>query len=147
MNDQLSYIVNRSAVVSDVIEGEAVIINLESGSYYSFNSTGSALWSILQHGPASPSDIAAELAGRYSGEADTIRDAVDASLKQLLDEGLIIESPRGSASAAQPPGTSPADAPAFVAPSLEIHTDMQDFLLVDPIHEVDTTGLPAPHGK
>jgi hypothetical protein len=30
---------------------------------------------------------------------------------------------------------------------LEVHTDMQDFLLVDPIHEVDAAGRPQPHKK
>jgi hypothetical protein len=32
---------------------------------------------------------------------------------------------------------------AFVAPVLHKHTDMQDLLLLDPIHEVDETGWPS----
>jgi len=37
---------------------------------------------------------------------------------------------------------APASDGPFVAPVLERYEDMQDFLLVDPIHEVDDSGWP-----
>ena len=33
---------------------------------------------------------------------------------------------------------------AFEAPRLERYTDMKDYFLLDPIHEVDTAGWPQP---
>jgi hypothetical protein len=45
---------------------------------------------------------------------------------------------------------TPFDSPApigtaeFHAPVLQVYSDMQDLLLLDPIHEVDATGWPMP---
>ncbi len=147
-----SYTIDRANVVSDVIEGEAVIINLNTGAYYSLNDTGSALWSLLLRGSVSVPSVTADMAGRYSGEGETIREAVEATLARLLSEGLVLKTagdleavnPRDTGSQATSPGAAhPPASPPFVAPALEVHTDMQDFLLVDPIHEVDEAGRPA----
>ena len=35
-----------------------------------------------------------------------------------------------------------AERKPFAVPTLEVFTDMKEFLLVDPIHEVDERGLP-----
>jgi hypothetical protein len=148
-----SYAIDRANVVSDVIEGEAVIINLTTGTYYSLNETGSVLWGLLLLGPVSVSSAAAVMVVRYSGDTRAIQDAVADSLARLRSEGLVIETSDDPEIPSTPeslapqttlaPQTSTGDVPPFVTPSLEIHTDMQDFLLVDPIHEVDDAGRPA----
>ncbi len=38
---------------------------------------------------------------------------------------------------------SAGDRPAFEAPVLESYSDMQDLLLLDPIHDVDDAGWPV----
>ena len=38
------YVVNAPAVVSEIIDGEAVIMNLKSGNYYSSDKCGADLW-------------------------------------------------------------------------------------------------------
>jgi hypothetical protein len=147
MNDQPSYAINRTSVVSDVIEGEAVIINLDTGRYYGLNEAGSVLWSVLQRGAVNIEGLTEELTLRYTGDSETIQNAIKTILTQLLSEGLVVESSERPIISANRT-TAPLDKScAFIAPSLEIHTDMEDFLLVDPIHEVDATGRPRPHGK
>ena len=42
------------------------------------------------------------------------------------------------------PGGPPASKPDFQEPALQKYTDMEDLLLLDPIHEVDDTGWPNP---
>lgn len=37
--------INAPSVVGEVIDGEAVILNLETGKYYSARGSGSAIWS------------------------------------------------------------------------------------------------------
>jgi hypothetical protein len=148
MNDQPSYAINRASVVSDVFEGEAVIINLDTGRYYGLNETGSVLWSVLQRGPVNMKGLTEELTLQYTGGLENIQDAVKTIITQLLSEGLIVESSERPIMSANPTRAPLNKSRAFLAPSLEIHTDMQDFLLVDPIHEVDVaTGLPRPHRK
>ena len=39
-------------------------------------------------------------------------------------------------------GVEPEERLWFEAPSLEKYTDMQDLVLLDPVHEVDQTGWP-----
>jgi hypothetical protein len=64
---------------------------------------------------------------------------VQALLKDLAAEDLI--SPTESAGSAATPG--PGTRAPYAAPTLQKHTDMQDLLLLDPIHEVDETGWPS----
>lgn len=37
----------------------------------------------------------------------------------------------------------PVTVAAYFAPKLDIYTDMQELLLLDPVHDVDETGWPA----
>lgn len=147
MNDQPSYAINRTSVVSDVIEGEAVIINLDTGRYYGLNETGSVLWGVLQRGTVNVKGLTEELTLRYTGDPETIQDAVKNIMTQLLAEGLVVELSERPIMSANPTKAPLDKSRAFLAPSLETHTDMQDFLLVDPIHEVDTSGHPRLHRK
>lgn len=147
MDDQPSYAINRTSVVSDVIEGEAVIINLDTGRYYGLNETGSVLWSVLQRGAVNVKGLTEELTLRYTGDSETIQDAVKTIMARLLAEGLVVESSEHPIMSANPTKALLDKSRAFLAPSLETHTDMQDFLLVDPIHEVDATGHPRLHRK
>jgi hypothetical protein len=147
MNDRSCYAINRASVISDVIEGEAVIINLDTGRYYGLNESGSVLWSALQRGAVNVTGLTEELTRRYAGDPKTIQDAVETIMTRLLAEELVVESPELPTMSSHPTKVPLANPPAFLAPSLEVHTDMQDFLLVDPIHEVDATGRPQPHKK
>jgi hypothetical protein len=139
--------INRASVVSEVIENEAVIINLETGSYYGLNETGSIVWSALQRGALGLKGMTEELTLRYTDDSETIQEAVKTLVAQLLAEGLVVESSEGPVMSPNPTRVPFEKSRAFQAPALEIHTDMQDFLLVDPIHEVDASGHPRPHRK
>lgn len=144
MNDDVRFRVNAPAVVSDRIDGEVVAINLDTGSYYGFPGTATEVWCLMEDGrPAA--GIVAALAARYDAPEPRIATAVRAFLLQLVKEGLVVAD---EAAAAAPPAaeepvaqTGEARLP-FDVPLLEKHTDMQEFLLVDPIHEVDVTDWP-----
>ena len=67
---------------------------------------------------------------------------------ELLRENLVVgEEAKGAESPWNQP--MPAQAgyqtqrPGFVPPSLHKYVDMQELLLLDPIHEVDETGWPS----
>lgn len=135
-----AYRVNSPYVVHETIDGEVIIVNLDSGSYYSLDQAGAVLWESLAQG-ASLARAVALLEHRYTAEPGAIAAAAQALVTELLAENLL-----------RPGEPAPADGPApvlngearpFVAPVLHKHTDMQDLLLLDPIHEVDEAGWPA----
>jgi hypothetical protein len=80
----------------------------------------------------------------WDGDAAQIETAVSALLDELLQERLVVlgddaEAGRGAVGA----GATSAVSRSFTPPVLSRYTDMQDLLLLDPIHDVDETGWPA----
>lgn len=137
-----SFRANTPAVASEIIDGEAVIMNLRSGEYFSTKGTGSQLWDWLDRGVAEP-DMVEALARVYPEPGDQIGAAVARFIDELERHDLI-RPQLHSASAGEIPVASSPTGP-FVAPQLEVYTDMQDLLLLDPIHDVDEQeGWPAP---
>ena len=142
------YAVRSPAIVHEAIDGEAVIINLESGTYFSADGASAVAWQRIVGG-ASAADLQMAIAERYDGDPDSIGAAVMQFIEQLCREGLIrpvepADEDQASAPAA-PASPSPTEArPAFSHLALRGFTDLQELLLLDPIHEVDETGWPAP---
>ena len=126
-------------VIGEVIDNEAIIVNLNSGVYYSLMGTGGWLWSLLAEGAGEETVLQAATA-QYCGDADAIVTSVRALLSELESEGLlaVVESDTAD------PVPSIDDGPPvpFEPPVLEKFSDMADLLLLDPIHEVDEAGWP-----
>lgn len=142
----LCYSVDRRRVVHETIDRETILIDLERGTYFSLEGTGSEMWSMLTAG-MSMATTAAALRDRYVAEPDSAECALTRIVAELVSEGLLRAVPEGRP---HEPGTG-APAPAgpapepFVEPVLRRYTDMEYFLLLDPIHEVDEdTGWPQP---
>jgi hypothetical protein len=137
--------VNRRRVVHETIDGEAILIHMETGFYYSLDGTGSEIWDLVVAGYTTD-EIGARLAERYDAPAGQIDEAVLALVDRLKEEGLVDEVDAASNGSA-PPRVTFADTgngrrTEFVEPALHRYTDMADFMLVDPIHEVDDSGWP-----
>jgi hypothetical protein len=153
------YEVNAPAVISQTIDGEAVVIDLGSGCYYGLNPAASLIWDLLGAG-LSAGEIAAALAGPHlagspGGPAASrpagspaaspaeVETAVRGLVDELLREGLIRPRTGGPAADAGTAAVSPvAGAPSLAKPVITKYSDMQDLLLLDPIHEVADSGWP-----
>ena len=132
---------NSPPVIHETIDGEAIIVNLVTGTYYQLTDSGAHVWEALEAGiPAT--EIGQLLAERYGVEG-TVTDAdVAALVRELQDEELIVPDPSGTRRpVAAGNGTS-----EYRPPRLSKFTDMQDLLLLDPVHEVDETGWPSTPG-
>ena len=128
MSSEARYEVNKPEVVDESVDGEALIVHLGTGAYYSARGTADAAWTWFAAG-ASATEVAEALAD--GAGVDAAGQAVRAFLDDILAEGLM--RPRST-----PPAAMPVHAPGpFSAPLLEKFTDMQDLLLLDPIHDVD----------
>jgi hypothetical protein len=142
----MCYSVNRERVVHETIDQETILIDLESGTYFSLEGTGSEIWSMLAAG-MSMATAAAALRDRYVAEPDSAERALTRIVAELVAEGLLSAVPEGrprEPGIGSPAPAGPATEP-FVQPVLRSYTDMEYFLRLDPIHEVDEdTGWPQP---
>lgn len=113
----------RPDVIDEVFDGEAVVVQLRTGCYYAFNPAASRVWALLQDG-RSPATIATALGSP----------AVVTFCEQLVAEELVEAAP------AEAPVAVVADDAFAEHPALQRFTDMQDLLLLDPIHDIDLDG-------
>ncbi len=147
MNSSTRLRVNAPKVIHEIIDGEAVIIDFDTGNYYSLDKVGTEVWEFIERS-ANLRDIREALCGRYDGPREQIERAVDEFVAELQRENLVIldaaEATEGMASTETPAQAEPASGRAvFEPPVLYKYDDMQELLLLDPIHEVDETGWPT----
>src|SRR4051812_41782832 len=110
--------VNGPSAVSETIDGEVVIVNLESGAYYSIRGFGATLWTALESGH-SVAAILAELAAVPHGDADLER-AVESFVTSLIEEKLLRPAEREQVVSA--PSLSGDD---YSQPRFEKFSDME----------------------
>ena len=121
-------------IVAESLDGEVVAINLASGSYYSVHGLGADVWAAIEAG-ASLDEIERWLDS--FGAVDTPDIDLAQFVQQLSDEGLVRRTDRPAGALPAPPGPG-----AHKPPVLEKFTDMQDLLLIDPVHDVGAEGWP-----
>jgi hypothetical protein len=140
MRESQRFELNNPPVVAELVEGEAIAINLKSGCYYSLTGPAAMLWARLLDG-SSPAEILAAVSG---GDA---ADEARAGLWQFVDNLLAEELIRPAANRMPETAARPLNPWAKGALRLERFTDMQDMLTLDPIHEIDSEfGWPRPLG-
>ena len=134
---------NSPNVIAETIDGEAILVDLRTGSYYSVQGSGSTLWDGIAAG-ASLGRLADEVASGYSIDRDAAEEVVSSFCAELEREGLIV-SLDGVADSTPEPSfdlASISNGQVFSPPVVEKYTDMQDLVLLDPVHEVDERGWP-----
>lgn len=131
------YRIDQPHVMHEMIENEVVVINLDTGIYYSFDGVAGHIWQLLGGAGRSADDLIAQLSTAYAGDRDHIAAAVAAFLAQLCEEQLALVVTGDPAPADTVVGAAADDAPPFVDPVLQRYTDMETLLLADPIHDVD----------
>jgi Coenzyme PQQ synthesis protein D (PqqD) len=141
---ELRFRANSPDVVSETIEGEAVIIHLYKGHYYNLNPIGAKIWNYLIQGLTS-AEMSNVLSQHYAVDLTQLQAGIEQLQDQLQAEDLIValDSPMpnpeiGANTTAANAGNLP-----FEMPKLNKYTDMQDLLALDPIHDVDEAGWPA----
>ena len=134
-----TYQLNAPDVTFESFDREVLLINLRNGNYYSLRGTGPAIWLLAIHG-RNAAEIAAELSVQCRIDATAATTATEGLLGQLVAEILLVPATSPSPAAnSHPMVTWPA---AYEPPVFDRYTDMQQLLLVDPIHEVDQSGWP-----
>jgi hypothetical protein len=120
---------NEQQVAAKVMDGEAVIINLSTGIYYSLGNTSGFIWSLIEKRPCIQ-DIVRCVVEHYDvSEVEAERDVLRLS-RDLCNEGLAVASAVG-------PAGSTLVAPAgqrlsYETPAIEKYTDMAEMFALDP---------------
>lgn len=130
---------NRPDVIDETFDGEVTIIHLGTGLFYGLNASASAVWSCIRDGRRSAAVIAmlSESLGMPASE-------LEAPIIELVDQfcswGLLVACDE------EAPAPDPAALTAWSAPQVQEFSDMQDLLLLDPVHdiELDERGWPIP---
>ena len=124
---QLAVHPNTERIAAKVLDGEAVIIDLMTGTYYSLTGAGSRFWEHVEAG--SPvADAASAIAAEYNVAAERVRQDLDALIGLLRTEQLVVDGvPRAAVAL---PAASPVA--VYESPELQVFRDMQDLLALDP---------------
>ncbi len=142
----MRYRANSPHVISETLGVETIIVNLASGHYFNLQGTAVDVWRGLERGDAVES-IVLDLEQRYEAQEGEIRAAVEKLVDDFAAVELIVADGNGAVEPRPAPTGDAGERAPFVAPSFTTFTDMQDIILLDPVHEVDTRGWPhAPAG-
>lgn len=134
MSGSTRYRINAPEVVAETLDGEALIVHLGTGAYYSIRGSGEAIWGLLLLG-ATVDEACRSAALQFETKAEAIEGDVARFVDELAAEGLIVAQEM----------TAPAIDSDFLleargpweTPALEKFTDMEDLLALDPVHDVD----------
>lgn len=113
-------------IAAEVIDGEAVIIKLSTGVYYSVDRAGALIWQALAAGHAAAA-VASALAEAGGVSEDRASADVDRVLATLVGEEILTTAD----------GPAQSGAPEFGAftyaePAVTTYRDMKDLLALDP---------------
>lgn len=136
------FCVNEKQVAHETFDGETLAVNVETGTYYSLAGVGARIWDSLLGGTTAESVIET-LSKIYAADRSEITSAVAAFIALLQSENLIRAGEPASGTVAVAPAHGGQEKLPFSPPTMEVFSDMQDLLLLDPIHEVDEAGWPV----
>ena len=136
------YRVNNPQVIYENIDGELILVHMEKGAYYTTDEVGATLWDLIES-RCTVSEMQEALAAQFDASPAEIEAATESFIELLIAEELVLREEPASDRAPQRRAAPPAKRP-FRAPGLQSYRDMQDMLALDPIHDVEAAGWPAP---
>lgn len=143
--DPRSWRIRHDSVMSEVLDGEAVIVDLQSGRYHAAVDVAATVWTAVGRG-VSFDEIVIEVRRRHLDAPADAADQVRAFLAELVDQGLVAPVEAGTDGVADALDVTDVEAPVATTPwrppALESHDDLEDLLLLDPVHDVTAGGWP-----
>jgi hypothetical protein len=117
-------------VAAKVIDGEAIMINLANGIYYSMDKVGGLIWEMLEGGQ-SLEEMIATIIARYDVSLEQVKTDIEQLVDELLRENLVtvaenVAHPNGKVELGQ------QEKLPYETPKLNIYRDMGDLLALDP---------------
>jgi hypothetical protein len=143
MTSDQSFECNEPDVVFENFGDEVILLNLQSGNYYSLDPIGMFYWECLSQG-VPPREITAPICSFYAAsvEQELIAEDLGALFSDFQSEGLIRPSnTRRDIAEITKTAKLPTE---YACPTLSRFDDFAEMLLLDPVHDVSQAGWPHP---
>jgi hypothetical protein len=131
--DYKNFIVSPSHnnVLAKVIDGEAILINVSTGAYYSLNGIGGLVWQWIEK-EKNLQEMLLALTRGYNVETDTALKDIQQLLATMEKEGLITTTSCDSSTRESSLAVNISEKQSYQTPTIDIFRDMQDLLALDP---------------
>ena len=130
------YTIDTDVTLSEKIDNESVVINLTNGCYFNFNQTATYIWELIGCS-LSKEEIVRSYSSAFHLSTEDAETDISSVLTNLLENNLV----SGTSSPPAPIDPALSEIP-YIKPKIEKFDDMQEMLLLDPIHEVTEKGWP-----
>lgn len=138
------YLISNDQIIHESIDGETMIVNLVEGTYYSTVGSGGLVWQMIVNGN-SLDDCIQVCQDQYQCDSqEQVAVSVESFISDLIKENLILDINDQPQQELVSSDLVVEVRGEFVAPELHKYSDMQELLLLDPIHDVDDSGWPHP---
>jgi hypothetical protein len=145
MSAQAQYRCNDPDVIYEIYDDEVVVLNFSNGNYYSLKNSAKSVWILIVRG-VSLSEIQKHFTGNSNSHKAEIEKNISDFFVSLIEEELIVESDSKTLkkfdTGQKTDVMLDVNAKDFPHPILEKFNEMQELLLLDPIHEVSNMGWP-----
>ncbi len=132
----IAYSIQRSRVVYEVLNTEVIVIDFNTGNYYALLHVAKDIWQLIEK-QIPLQQITLLIASHYKQDLVNVSCDIRSFIDQLLEAELIeLCVPDESA-----PQIIFQDGD-YIPPRMQTYTDVQNLLLIDPIHEVTEAGWP-----
>jgi hypothetical protein len=131
------FCVDNANVSWERVSGEVIAIQLNTGKYYSFSNVAADIWSLANNGVSIESVLSA--LQKIYNPSDIVETEVRDFISKCFAERLLVECESENELQDLPNDTNRS---VVTSPKLSEYSDLQDLILVDPIHDVDDSGWP-----
>ena len=120
---------NESEIAAKLIDGEAILINLSNGTYYSTDKVGGFIWELIKRN-YSLSEMVETITEHYDVSAEQAKTDVETLAMELLEEEIV----RIGKWERRDEGLMESSFPklTYETPKLNTYRDMNDLLALDP---------------
>ena len=132
--------VDPGKVISETLDGEAVIVDLASGRYHAAAGVAATVWEGMRLGFALDR-IMSDVRRAYTAIPDDAEASVQTFIDAVVDAGLAVPL-QAAESAADDHASVTVGPRPWSVPVLESHDDLADLMLIDPVHDVTEVGWP-----
>ena len=126
-------------ISGEIIDDELIVIDLSRGVYFTSKGAALHLWRGVVSG-SNVEELVEQLCSK-SDDPDNFKQMCVEWLNALTSEGILQKAESGGATI--PVGFLEAEELSKIAPpTFEMHYDLEDILLFDPVHDFDELGWP-----
>lgn len=128
-------------VVFEESDHEVVVVNLLTGVYYFLTGSAAFVWLALHAGKTIDA-VVGELTSD-SNDSTVVTDDLNLFVVKLLELELLTSYDGKRPFDQETPRAPDYMRDGYAPPALESFADLQDILLLDPVHDVDESGWPS----